>query len=81
MPELWGKALMDAGLLCHLSGYVLVHRATFLDRVAYWQMGWRFLGWGKRTGWSGVMPLYERNGEVSHPQGYGERLETQNSSN
>ncbi len=66
---------MDAGLLCFLCGYVLVRRASLLDKLMCRRGGWRFLGWGTRPGWSGCLPLYERGGKVTYPQGYGEKLE------
>lgn len=36
--------------------------------------GWVFLGWGKRAGWSGDLPLYARGGAVDYPLGYEGRL-------
>ena len=69
----------DSGLVAaFLEGYA-VCPPTLVERLRYWRplSGWRLIGLGTKNGWSGEMPLYQKGHMVTHPQGYGKRLETQ----
>ncbi len=66
---------MDARVLCFMEGFTLVRPATVLDRVMLHRGGWRLLGWGRRAGWRGDLPLYAKGNHVAYPMGYEGRLE------
>ncbi len=69
---------LDAVSLCFLEGFTLVRPASLLDKVIHRRAGWRFLGWGRRPGWTGALPLYAKGANVTYEQGYEKRLEEKN---
>ncbi len=68
--------MTNDGLLCSMNGFVLSQPASWFERLWMGRSGYRFLGWGRRSGWRGELPLYERAGQVTYPQGYDQRLQT-----